>query len=205
MKTTFWILIFSLMASAASGDSEIDDLAGLMDGKFDTQASAVELEPDARFVDQRRRVAAPQFGDYVFYQQINHREDLAVYRQRLLVLEVSATGRIEQRAYAFKEPEWYVDAGAEAFGSIALDDVEAFMPDGCEQVWTRTEEGFRGYVDPKRCEITSSRTGKQRQIESENVLTESSISLVERGYDPETGEQLFGSPQGESILLGRVE
>ena len=82
--------------------------------------------------------------------------------------------------------------------------LEVFMPDGCEQVWTRTAEGFRGYVDPTRCEITSSRTGKQRQIESENLLTQDSISLVERGYDPETGEQLFGSPQGESLLLGRV-
>lgn len=204
MSKLIKILAVTLVASPALGDSDIDDLARLMNGKFDTRAGTAELEPDSRLVDQRLRVEAPQVGDYVFYQQINHREGLELYRQRILVLEVSASGQIEQRAYMLKEPEWYVDAGAEAFNSIDLDKVKAFMPDGCEQVWTRIADGFRGYVDPERCEIKSSRTGKQRQIESENILTEESISLVERGYDPETGEQLFGSPQGESILLGRV-
>jgi len=205
MKTQIEITILAsiLVTGQVLAGSDIDELAELMNGKFDTALSGVDVEADGRLVDQRIRVDAPRLGEYVFYQQINHHEDLEVYRQRILVLKVSASGRIEQRAYAFEEPEWYVDADPGVFSSMSTDSLNGFMPEGCEQVWTRTAEGFRGYVDPNSCQIISSRTGKPRQIESENLLTADSISLVERGYDPETGEQLFGSPQGESMLLGR--
>ncbi len=31
------------------------------------------------------------------------------------------------------------------------------------------------------------------------------LACVERGFDTETGEQLFGTPPGESLLLGRIQ
>jgi len=208
MKKSSALLLVSLTLISSPGlcDSELSQLAKMISGTFDTHAANPGLPSDQRLVDKRVQVYAPQLGEFVFYQQINQHADLNVYRQRVLVLGVSAaSGQIEQRAYKLREPEWYVDADSSAFDGINMDRLDAFMHDGCEQVWTRTADGFRGYVDPKRCQIISSRTGKARAIESENYVTPDSITLVERGYDPETGEQLFGSPQGESMRLGRVD
>ncbi len=202
MKTLVCLLLTATL-TPAQADDRLEQLAGLMHGTFDTHAAQANLPPEDRLVDHRTRVAAPRLGRYVFYQQLNHGEALEVYRQRVLVFAV-IDGAIEQRAYALREAERYVDADAAVFESVGMDDLEAFMPEGCEQVWTKTGDGFRGYVDPQRCEIVSRRSGKPLQIEAENVLTPDSISSVERGYDPETGEQVFGSPQGEFLLLSRV-
>ena len=199
------LLTLGLAASLAHAESDLDQLAALLAGKFDTHAIQPELAVAERLVDKRVRISAPQLGKYVFYQQINHRQNLEVYRQRLLVLSVASnSGDIVQHAYALNEPEWYVDADAAVFENIDMDDLDAFMPSGCEQVWTRTAEGFAGYVDPERCEIISSRTGKPRRIESESKLTNETLRLAERGYDADTGEQLFGTAQGESLLLVRI-
>ena len=206
MKLRSYLPIASLLLSwPALANETLDELAGLMHGKFDTHALQPDLADEDRLVDERIRIDAPQLGDYVFYQQINQSDNLEVYRQRILVLSISDSGAIEQQAYAINEPEWYVDADPVAFRSLTMDDLDAFMPDGCEQIWTRTTDGFRGYVDPQRCEIVSSRTGKLRQIESQSHLTSETLSLVERGYDPETGAQLFGTAQGESLMLGRID
>lgn len=200
------VLLFSmLVVSPAWSASDMEELAQLIEGTFDTHALDPGLPPEQRLVDRRIRLNVPGLGGYVFYQQINHRENLEVYRQRILVLGISEeSGRIEQRAYALREPEWYVDADADVFTTLRMDNLDKFMADGCEQVWTRMGKGFRGYVDPKRCQVTSTRTGKLRSIEAENYLDADSVSLVERGYDPDTGEQLFGSPPGEASLLGRA-
>ncbi len=202
MKTLMCLLLALLLVPALA-DDKLDRLADLMDGKFDTHAKRPDLPPEDRLVDQRTRVTAPALGDYVFYQQLNHGETLEVYRQRVLVLAVT-DGTVQQKAYALREPEQFVDADPAVFESISMEDVEVFMPDGCEQVWKPRADGYHGYVDPERCVIISSRTGKERQIEAENVLTRGWISTAERGYDPETGEQLFGSPKGELLLLHRV-
>ena len=200
------LVCFAILAvPAAVADTALDEISELMAGKFDTHVLQPELAAEERLVDERTRIVAPQIGDYVLYQQLNHRENLEVYRQRILVLAPGENDVVEQRAYALNEPQWYVDAEPASFQSLSMDDLDAFMPDGCEQLWTRTKTGFKGYVDPKRCVIISSRTGKPRQIESENLLTRETLSLAERGFDPESGEQLFGTAPGEYLELGRVE
>ncbi len=190
------------MMSAVFADSELEQLATLIEGTFDSHLANPEQPLEQRLVDRRIRLNNSELGDVVFYQQINHREDLSVYRQRILVVS-EVGGELLQHAYALLEAGKFVDAGVDAFTTLNERDLDAFMPDGCEQVWTRTADGFRGYVDPERCQIISSRSGLAREIEAENILTHDSASLVERGYDAETGEQLFGSPQGESFLLRR--
>lgn len=199
------LITLGLAAPSTHAEAILDRLATLLEGKFDTHAANPGLDQAERLVDNRIRIIAPQLGSYVFYQQINHRQNLEVYRQRVLVLSIASdTGDIVQHAYALREPEWYVDVDAGVFETIDMDDLDEFMPSGCEQVWTKTTDGFRGYVDPQRCEVISSRTGKPRQIESESLLDSETLSLAERGYDPATGEQLFGTARGESLQLGRV-
>lgn len=196
------LLVACALTTKPAFAGDIEDLAGLLAGTFDSALHEPDQPPDQRMVDSRIRLDLPNLGAYVFYQQINHQQDLTVYRQRVLVLSDSS-GRLEQRAYAIREPEWYVDAGARAFDRITFEDLEEIMSDSCEQVWTRKDDGFRGYVDPERCVIISSRTGKKRRIEAESYVSRDKLLLAERGYDAETGEQLFGSATDEFRSLGR--
>ncbi len=191
------------LGSQAQG--EIDMLVGLLEGSFDNNGMTEDAPADDRMIDKRIRISAPQIGEYVLYQQINHRELLDVYRQRVLVLSTDEFGAVIQNAYALREPEWYVDATRETFERLTYDDLVAFMPEGCQQTWTQTADGYRGYVDPAMCSIISSRTGKQRLIEAESIVSQSTLKLAERGFDPETGEQLFGTEPGEFLLLRRVD
>lgn len=202
---TLWLLALLLLSFSASAQANIDELAGLLKGSFDNLGTDVDDGPNDRMIDTRIRVEVPQLGEYVFYQQINHSEALEVYRQRILVLSVDAdTGALVQHAYALRAPEWFVDAEANAFGRLTMEDLDAFMPDGCEQVWTKTADAYRGYVDPETCRIVSSRTGKPRQIEAESLLGADTLKLAERGYDPKSGEQLFGTVKGEYLVLRRA-
>ena len=60
-------------------------------------------------------------------------------------------------------------------------------------------------VNPATCIITSSRTGKLRAIGAESIVGENGLQQAERGFDPETGEQLFGTAQGEYYMLKRID
>lgn len=208
--------ILCLIASAFTGSaawcSDIDELAEMLAGSFDSRLVSPDQSADQiddqsdeeRFVDRRIRLTLPTLGPYVFYQQINQHEDLEVYRQRVLVLQVSeTTGQIEQRAFSLRDAARFVDADAEAFEAIGTADLHDFMAEGCEQVWTKMPGGYRGYVDPNTCKIISKRTGKLRSIESESHLTRDALALAERGFDAQSGEQLFGTSPGAFLRLGR--
>lgn len=196
--------VVSALAAVSAWSAEIDELALLLAGTFDSRLTDASQPAQPRFVDRRIRLDLPTLGQHVFYQQINQNEKLDVYRQRILILEVSdASDQIEQRSYALKDAQRFIDANAVAFTTLGAGDLHEFMADGCEQIWTKTSDGFRGYVSPATCQIVSKRTGKLRSIESESRLTRTTLALVERGFDTETGEQLFGTPPGESLLLGR--
>ncbi|MGI9239120.1 MAG: chromophore lyase CpcT/CpeT [Woeseiaceae bacterium] len=210
-----WLVAAAFVAPPA-WCNDIDELAEMLTGTFDSRLASLDQIADhsddhsddqsdeQRFVDRRIRLTLPALGPYVFYQQINQHEDLEVYRQRVLVLRISeTTGRIEQRAFSLRDAPRFVDADAGAFETIGSADLDDFMADGCEQVWTKMSGGYRGYVDPDTCTIISKRTGKLRSIESESLLTKDALALAERGFDAETGEQLFGTLPGAFLRLGR--
>lgn len=200
-KTILLSLLFLCGVAAAD---EIDELAQLLEGTFDTHAADPNLPAEDRLIDKRVRVSLPWLGEYVFYQQINHREELSVYRQRILVLSQSEEGSLRQVAYALKDAAAHVDADEKALASLAEEDINRFMTDGCEQVFVPVNDGFHGRVDPAKCIITSSRTGKLRGIGAESIVTSTTLKLAERGFDAETGEQLFGTVPGDYIKLARL-
>ena len=188
-----------VVTPAVANDGVLDDIAALMHGEFTMDVG------ETRMIDRRVRIDAPAVGDVVFYLQINQGPELAVYRQRILVLETDpASGDVVQRAFSLNDPERWVDAEPPQLKDLTMDDMERTLPEGCEQVWTKTARGYRGYTDPGTCRIISSRTGKPRRIEAVTELTESSLSLVERGFD-EQGNQLFGTKPGDSYVLRRID
>ncbi len=196
MKTLATLFLSALVLSGCQRNVA-DQLAEIATGTFDNQ------DEEDRLVEKRIRVEMPEIGKYVFYQQLNHRAELEVYRQRILVWRIE-DGALWQTAYSFKEPEQYVDASPEDFTSLTMDALEATLPDGCDMRHESHESGFRGYIDAKDCVITSSRTGKLRGIEAEAIIGKDQLQLAERGYDAETGEKLFGTEPGEYLILKRL-
>lgn len=203
-----WMFLPLLLATTA-GAQDIEGLAKLMQGRFDSHPPGVEtLAPaDERIVDSRQRVHASGLGDAVFYLQLNRGPELALYRQRILVLNADPeSGAITQKAYTLREPERFVDArsGDSILDGLGANDIEPMFQEGCGQRWTADGDAFVGFTDPQTCRIISGRTGKPRRIEARNLLVVNGLSLVERGYDDDMN-QLFGTPQGESTSLIRVE
>ncbi len=215
MSVTCRILVTALItmalpgqSSAAADQAMLDELAGLMAGRFDNQAAiaAGTSNEDDFLSDWRQRIDAPRLGDTVFYLQLNDGADRGLYRQRILVLSLDdTTDSIKQVAYTLKDAEQFVDAmsTSEVFNDLGPDDVERMFDDGCAQHWTRIDHGYSGHVNPETCRIISSRTGNPRRIEALTVLTETTLDLAERGFDDD-GNQLFGSAEGETTRLTRT-
>lgn len=203
------VLIFLSSATSVAGAQQLEDLAGMMQGRFDSHPPGTDVATpvEQRIVDSRQRLDAPELGDAVFYLQLNQGADLKLYRQRILVLSVDPeNGAITQKAYTLREPEKFIDArsGDAILEGLSESDIEPMFREGCGQRWTADGDAFRGYTDPATCRIISSRTGKPRRIEAVNLLTVDSLALVERGYD-DNMNQLFGTPPGESTALVRLE
>ncbi|MCH9696141.1 MAG: chromophore lyase CpcT/CpeT [Gammaproteobacteria bacterium] len=196
-----------LLVTTAQADPEPAAFASMLAGRFDSQLLLAADEPSSenRLIARFERVAAADIGEFVFYQQLNDGADLRVYRQRLLVLSIGTSGEIMQSAFSFKEPEHFVAVLDKdyVFPGVKHEDLIEFMPAGCEQIWHPVDGGYTGYVDPVRCIIISSRTGKPRGIEAEAELTSTELRLTERGYD-EAGQQIFGSKPGEFNIMPRV-
>lgn len=206
-------LIFAAMLSLASpthaDESQVEQLSALMAGRFDN-LPAIEsgaVEPAEFLSDWRQRIDAPALGDTVFYLQLNRGEDQGLYRQRILVFdwddEMSA---VRQTAYLLNEPAAFEDALStnDIFRDLGPDRVQRMSDDGCAQYWQPVENGFRGYVDPGKCRIISSRTGNPRHIEALTILTATTLDIAERGFDEE-GNHLFGSAIGETTQLTRTQ
>lgn len=200
--STVALLPYVLIGCAGLSPNETDELATLFVGTFDT--TEIPGSEESRIVDRRVRIDAPDLGEFVFYQQINRGDDLELYRQRIFVWKVDQqTNEISQSAYTLRDAERYIDARQADFVDLSLTALASFMPIGCEQIWTRNERGFQGFVDPDSCRVVSTRTGKVRSIEAESQIEQQTLALAERGFDPQTGEQLFGTPAGQYTLLGR--
>ncbi len=210
-KRRIYCVFASLASTAMTGCTTtpmIDELASMMQGRFETRAVAQPTGDltDQRMIDSRQRIKLPELGEHVFYLQLNTGEELSLYRQRILTLQAGPQPQtIEQRAYTIANPQRFEDAlpNDNRFATLEITDLKPMFRTGCAQIWKRTRTGFRGYVNPKTCRIMSSRTGKPRRIEAETVLTPTEIRLVERGYS-DGMKQLFGTPQGSSTVLYRI-
>ena len=86
----------------------------------------------------------------------------------------------------------------------AIDDVERraqikeedlTLLKGCTYLISENENGFRGAVEPG-CGCLVHRGGKTTYLESEFVLRDGAMETIDRGYDPETHEHLWGSIAG---------
>ncbi len=175
-------------------------LAADMAGTFET---AIGTEDAMR--DHRVRLDPLGPGEWIYYQ-VNHKSDLSVYRQRILQLEAFPDGRVQQTAWTFNDAAAHVDLWdkPEAMAALTLASLSTGLEQGCAQVWSPTDGGWNGTVDPDTCVIDSKRRGTQIRIGAESKLSAESLSLAERGFDLE-GTQLWGTDAGDYYVLPRAD
>ncbi len=189
------LLLGAAMPATANHLSK--ELANAMAGTF------VLKDEEQYLTDRRQPFVASAIGETLVHQQINEGDDQVVYRQRVFVFR-NIDDHVQMVAWSFKEPGAWENASPAMLGELTWDDLERSLPDGCEQIWEKTDDGYYGLLKPENCRIISSRTGKPRLIGAESQLTSDALKQTERGYD-ENGEQLFGTEPGEYLILKRVD
>jgi len=203
MRLIASILLLSLSTGACATAPDMTPsqrLASDMEGRFE-----VALGTDEAMQDRRLRIDALGPGEWVYYQ-VNHQADLSVYRQRILQLQTLSDGRVKQTAWTFEDAEAHADLWDKpgALAALSLDDLSVGLEEGCAQVWSLSDTVWRGIVDPETCIITSSRRGTQMRIGAESVLSPTSLSVAERGFDMDRA-QLWGTAPGDFYVLTRVD
>jgi len=184
-------------------------LAKMMLGTFSTD----EKYAGKPFTDQRILIqdsSQSNEGVVWIYYQLNTGSDRDLYRQRIIKLLPAADTKVIQKTYEPKNPQLWVNAweSPEVVASFTPSDVQPKFEQVCDQIWRAQESeigeaSWRAYISPKTCKIYSQRRKAMISIESESILTASSLKQSERGFDASAEEQLFGSSPNEFITLNR--
>jgi hypothetical protein len=192
-------------ACAGDRDEEIRDMLNMMQGTYQSDPTEEPDEELPDLLDRRVVVSAPALGRHVVYWQLNSGPERKVYRQRILTFAAGDDGQIVQTTWSLRDPEAFVDAFAspERFAPLTSDNVEASLPDGCDQVWRRSEDGWYAEVDPDTCRVWSERRQMWRRIGAEARVAPDAYFQAERGFDDD-GNQVFGTKPGELYRLNRV-
>jgi len=203
VQGTMASLLWLLTGAVAHADMVADMLAS-MEGTYRSDPAVLADAELPDLLDRRVRVDAPAFGEHVVYWQLNSGPEREVYRQRLLVF-TAAGDEIVQATWSFREPEQFADAfdAPGLFADLTEADVEPTLPDGCDQVWSRTDDGWYGRVNPDSCRVWSERRQQWRRIGAEAMVLPDAYLQAERGFDDE-GTQLFGTKPGEMYRLERI-
>lgn len=116
------------------------------------------------------------------------------YRLRVLKLNV-VNERIELANYKVKDEERFLGASRD------LDKLQKLTPDqtelmqGCDMFVDWTGKSFQGTVKPgKNCRVI--RNGKETYLENSFEVDEHQLISLDRGFDPQTHELVWGSVAG---------
>jgi hypothetical protein len=118
----------------------------------------------------------------------------APYRIRVLRAERREEGLIiHNQALHDDQRFWGAVEDAEKRAAIRSDDLRPL--EGCAYVVRETPEGFSGEVEPG-CRCLVERKGALSYLVSSFELTARGMRTIDRGHDPATHEQLWGSLAG---------
>jgi hypothetical protein len=173
-------------------------LAQLLAGEFDNQPQA--LEQPVWFVHLRlwhRPLPLQIEGNLaLFAEQANALYLDRPYRQRIVVLKPTSVPQQMQAQYlAFKQPDRFQGAGANAslLNGLSLEDLEP-LP-GCVLTVTQQAEGFKAEPEPDaKCYFQYE--GQTRQVILGFEVSPDRFLSYDKGVDPETGKALWGALMG---------
>ena len=116
------------------------------------------------------------------------------YRLRVFKLSV-VDNRIELENYTVKDQEKFYGASRnlERLQELKADQLEKLL--GCDMIVEWTGNSFKGYIKPGEACIVV-RKGKETYLDNSFEIDEKKLISYDRGLDPQTDEQVWGSVAG---------
>jgi hypothetical protein len=184
--------------------TDITTLARWMAADFSNQAQAFENPPFFAHIRVFMRPLPLELLSGVSFLVEQAYDYLlnSPYRVRVLKLLVNGD-RIEIENYNLKNPENFYGATRDLtkLSTIKAEDLEK-LP-GCNMIVEWTGHSFKGEVEPgKGCRIF--RKGKTTYLDSSFEIDEETFISLDRGFDLDSNEQVWGSVAGPFVFKRRA-
>lgn len=176
--------------------TDIAALARLMAADFSNQEQAFENPPFYAHIRVCMRPLPIELlsGISLYIEQAYDFTLNDPYRVRVLNL-LENKGRIEIENYQVRDEKQFYGASRDVqrLQHLSADRLEKLS--GCNMIVEWTGHSFKGQVEPgKACMVT--RKGMLTYLDSEFEIDDRTFTSLDRGRDPQTDEQLWGSVAG---------
>lgn len=183
---------------------DIQTLARWMAADFSNQAQAIENPPFFAHIRVCMRPLPASFlpGTSLFLEQAYDFMLNTPYRLRVFQLSL-VDERIELENYKVIEEEKFYGASRsrERLQSLTPEHLEK-LP-GCDMFVDWTGNSFKGYIKPgKNCIVV--RKGQETYLDNSFEIDEEKLISYDRGLDPVTDEQVWGSIAGPFHFVRRT-
>ena len=163
------------------------------------------------YSNQQQALDNPPFFAHIFlrYKAIEHLQPGSIlleqsyavnpknpYRLRMIRAEETSTGVIKLRNHKFKNPELFATATTDQNQREKINESDLISLNDCHYQVVEKIDGYHGDIEPGSCCMVR-RDGKNTYLVSSFHLQEDKLSTLDRGYDPETHERLWGSVAGK--------
>ena len=175
--------------------SALARLVRMLSGSFSNQAQAFENPPLYAHILVTFRPLPQLAPGSLLLEQSYAINPAAPYRIRVLRAEQQQNGSliIHNQAIAEEQRFWGAVADPSRRAGISADDLRPL--EGCTYVVREEGEGFVGEVEPG-CRCLVERKGSTAYLVSSFELQPGLMRTIDRGHDPQTHAQLWGSLAG---------
>jgi CpeT/CpcT family (DUF1001) len=176
--------------------TDITTLTRLLAADFSNQAQAYANPPFFAHIRVCIRPLSPEVLDAtsLFLEQAYDFALNTPYRLRVVKLEV-VDDRIELQHFTVKDKERYYGASRDLKRLQTLTAEELELMSGCDMDVIWTGHSFQGTIKPgKACIVV--RNEKESYLDNSFEVNEEKLVSFDRGFDPITDEQVWGSVAG---------
>lgn len=196
-----------LAASLTTGPDPARDLALQLEGVWDNGAQIAEAADRSRPHLNVRHVAfesGAAEGALVYAELRVGGPEGELYRQRIYAIDGAQDGPgLTMAVWSLANPDAVAGGDDAVLAGLTADDLIRFDP-GCDFIWRYDEAGWTGAMGDGACRIASRRSGVEMIINAQFTLTEDRFTHSESGRNAETGEAVFGPPNGVPNIYDRV-
>ena len=181
----------------------LNQLTRWLCGSFDNRQQAFENPPLYGHILVRYRPIPQLEPRSLLIEQAYAIAPNEPYRIRVVRPVAAADGELTVLNFTISEPQRFFGAidDPERRSQIKAEDLSYL--EGCNYIVKAHQTHFSGQVEPGcRCRVT--RKGRESYVISEFRLDQHSMETIDRGHDPKTHEQIWGSLPGP-FLFDRAE
>jgi hypothetical protein len=197
-----------LVASFAAGPDPARELALQLEGVWDNGAQIAEAADPNRPHLNVRHVAfdsGAADGALVYAELRVGGPEGELYRQRVYAINGAPDGQaLTMAVWSLADPDAAAGADEAVLAALTAEDLIRFDP-GCDFVWRYDEAGWTGAMEDGACRVASRRLGVEMIISAEFTIIQDRFTHSESGRNAETGEAVFGPPNGVPNLYDRVD